>query len=274
MSRLSPAIYWRRRLLVLAAVFLLGWVVTTLVQGGDDTKPTADPQPTPSATPSAGGSPSVSASPSPVPSPTLDAATQVSLPAGGDRCDPSLVRIQPSVPAGQKAGSALRIDFLVTTSAEEACTLVPKGRETLVVVTAGETPAWDSSACSSPVIGEPVRLNPGWATLARGASGNLSTAACAKGDGFRYAGTFQVRAALLGGEPSEATFKIGGLTRAQAEEKARAEARRKAAEAKKKAAEEKARKKAAAEKKKAEEAARRKAEQQAAAQQTPAPPAG
>lgn len=271
MSRLSPAIYWRRRLLVLAAVFLLAWVVTTLVNGGDD-QSSAAPEPEPSATASAPAPSATTATPSPAPAPTVDAAAQVSVASADDRCDPSTVRIQPSVPTGQQAGEELRVDFLVSTTAEKPCTLVAKSRQTLVVVSAGDSTVWDSSVCSSPVVPSPVQLTPGWATLARGSEGNLSTDACTRGNGFRYAGTFQVRAALLGGEPSEARFRLGGLTKAQADARAKAEAQRKAAE-KKKAQE--ARKKAAAEKKRAE-AERRKAEQaRRATPTTPSPtPAG
>ncbi len=275
MSRLSPAIYWRRRLLVLAAVFLLGWVVSTLVSGGDDADSAAPaPEPSATATSAAPQAPATSATPSPVPSPSLDSAAQVSVSSAEEQCDPSTVRIQPSVPRGQQAGDDLRVDFVVSTTAEKPCTLKVKDRQTLVVVSSGDSTVWDSSVCSSSVIDAPVRLSPGWVTLARGTAGNLSESACTRGYGFRYAGTFQVRAALLGGEPSEATFRLGGLTKAQADAKARAEARKKAlAEKKAKEARRKAReaeKKAEAERKAAEEARRR------AAQATPSvtPPAG
>lgn len=275
MSRLSPAIYWRRRLLVLAAVFLLGWVVTTLVSGrGDSESAQPAPQPQPSATSDAPQASATSATPTPVPSPSLDSAAQVSVSSADEECDPSTVRIQPSVPRGQQAGEQLRVDFVVSTSAEKPCTLKAKERQTLVVVSSGDSTVWDSSVCSSTVIAAPVQVSPGWVTLARGAAGNLSESACARGYGFRYAGTFQVRAALLGGEPSEATFRLGGLTKAQADAKARAEARKRAL-AEKKAKE--ARRKARAEQKKAEEEAKRIAEERRrAAQATPSvpPPAG
>ncbi|WP_165570367.1 hypothetical protein [Aeromicrobium sp. IC_218] len=274
MSRLSPAIYWRRRLLVLAAVFLLGWVVSTLVQGDDTESAAPAPQPSAPATSDAPQTPATSATPDTAPSPSLDTAAQVSVSSADEECDPSTVRIQPSVPRGQQAGEQLRVDFAVSTTAEKPCTLKAKERQTLVVVSSGDSTVWDSSVCSSAVIAAPVRLSPGWVTLARGAAGNLSESACARGYGFRYAGTFQVRAALLGGEPSEATFRLGGLTKAQADAKARAEARKKAL-AEKKAKEE--RRKARAEQKKAEQEAKRIAEERRrAAQATPSvtPPAG
>ena len=128
-------------------------------RAGDETAPVAAdvPEPTPSASaptdtdapeaePSADPEPSPSATPEPSPTPTAPegqrAVTVSRAVAGGTACDPEQVRVVPSVGFGQRAGAPVAVDLLVSTTALEACTLLPDEAGLIAVVSDGGTAVW------------------------------------------------------------------------------------------------------------------------------------
>lgn len=187
---------------MLAVLLALAWVVVTVWPGGSD-----DPRPT--AAPTA--STSADTEPSPEPAPTSEPATDVSvsLASSGTPCDPEQVRITPSVPREQRAGEAVRVDLLVSTTATEACTLEPGDAELVAVVSSGKTAVWDSSVCRTGLLDTAVALTPGWATSVETRwTGRGSGRTCSDDEGFAPGGDYRLRIGTLGGEPGSTGFAL------------------------------------------------------------------
>ncbi|MEH3032618.1 MAG: hypothetical protein PGN07_00900 [Aeromicrobium erythreum] len=198
MSRrpLPAAVYWRRRMLLLAAVLLVAWIGVRLwPSGGDDPRPAATPTaPRTTATPSG----------------EKDGETTVSLTSSTTRCDPQDVRIVPSVRSGQRAGAPVQVDLAVSTTTTKPCTLTLTAKDVLAVVESGKTAVWDSSVCRSPVLADPVALSPGWSTVATTRwSGRGSGPGCSPKEGYASPGRYTLRVGTIGGEPGETTFRLG-----------------------------------------------------------------
>lgn len=223
-NRLPAEIYWRRRFLLLAAVLLVVWGAVQVWPGGAG----AESGPAPSAT-----GPSASTTPEPDPEPAEDApaepeSTTVSLAAGDEPCEPESIRMTPHVPTGQVAGSAVRVDLVLSTVAEEPCTFRPAGSDLVAVISAGDAAVWDSDVCSAALLDEPVQLSPRWSTLAPVSwSGRGSGPTCSAKEGWAPAGTYTLRIGALGGEPGTSSFQLEKQTAKQ-----KAAAKKKAEDAK------------------------------------------
>lgn len=190
---LSPAVYWRRRLLIVAVVIALGWLGLRLVSGDnspDPSEPKAAPQVVPAVVPTDG---------------IYDAA----LPTTSTACDPQQVRIQPTVPAKQTAAGDVTIELVVSSAQDEACTLEPDDADLIVVISSNGGPVWDSTRCPTSLLADPVSLARGWATVvATTWSGRGSGDGCSSSEAFVPAGTYTVKLGTLGGEPGETTFSL------------------------------------------------------------------
>lgn len=201
------AIFWRRRLLLVAALIALAWVVVTVWPGGgDDDPPVVAPAPEPSSTTSASASATTAA-------PESGASAQqdvtVRLTSADAACDPETVRMSPTVPPGQDAGGAVRVELTVSTSAEKGCTLDPADTDLVAVISSGDTAVWDSSVCSTALLEDPVALVPGWGTTVVTAwSGRGSGPACSSKEGFASPGGYALRIGTLGGEPGGTRFTL------------------------------------------------------------------
>lgn len=200
------AIYWRRRLLLLAALILLAWVALQLWPTKDDSKQTARP----SATPTPSASPTVTATPSATAEPTPAAATTtVKLSGGGDECDSQKVRITAFVADGQQAQTPINVDLAISTTAKRPCTFTAKTYDPLAVVNLGDTRVWDSSACERPVAAGTLQLVPGWTTVARVPwLPKRSGKACADSEPWLEPGAYTLEIGTLGGEPGKASFTL------------------------------------------------------------------
>ena len=189
---LPAAVYWRRRLLIVAVVIAIGWVGVRLVGGDDaaDPEPSAAPQVVPAVVPTDG---------------TYDA----SLPTVGSACDPQAVRITPSVPVEQQAGGDVTIDLVVSSAGAEACTLEPDDADLIAVISSGGEVVWDSTRCRSSLLDVPVPLAAGWSTMVSVQwSGRRSGTGCSSDEPAAGAGTYTVKLGTLGGEPGEAAFSL------------------------------------------------------------------
>jgi hypothetical protein len=195
--RLPAEIYWRRRLLLLAALILIAWLGLHFWPGaGDDKRPVSAPVST--ATPS----------PTPKPAPT-DGTTTVALASGSSACDSESIRITPSVPDGQKTRGPVDIDLTLSSTSKKACTFTALSSDLLVVISAGKTAIWDSTVCKTALITDPVKLSPGWSTVVPVEwSGRGSGPACSKKEGWATPGGYTVQVGTLGGEPGKAKFTL------------------------------------------------------------------
>ncbi|SKB05832.1 hypothetical protein [Aeromicrobium choanae] len=199
-GRVGRDVYWRRRLLVLAALLAIAWGVVQVVGGtrGDDAKDTAATEPTP--TPTASTAPATAA-------PTDQVA--VAIETDAKPCEPDNVRIVPSVPGGQFAGGPVRIDLMLTALDGTACTFRPSASELLAVVDTQRAPIYDSSVCRAAFFDEAVAVPAGWSTVAPVEwNGRGSGSGCGSSEGFAPPGTYTLKIGTYGGEPGEATFKL------------------------------------------------------------------
>ena len=199
------AIFWRRRLLLVAALIALAWIVVTIWPGGgDDDPPVVAPAPTASTSASASASSA---------EPTSGAGAQqdvtVRLTSADAACDPGTVRMSPTVPPGQDAGGAVRVELTLSTTSAKGCTLDPDDTDLVAVIASGDTAVWDSSVCSTALLDEPVALVPGWGTTVVTAwSGRGSGPACSSKEGYASPGGYTLRIGTLGGEPGGTSFSL------------------------------------------------------------------
>lgn len=191
----------RRRLLLVAGVLLVAWLVVRFWPFGSSDDPVATttvtaPAPTtsPTATPSAA---------------PVSATVPVELAGGGKGCDPKDVTMTPAVPDGQHAQLPTVIDIAVSTSGDKPCILEPKAYDPLAVVQQDDKDVWDSSLCSTALLGAPIQLTPGWATTVRAMwTPRESGEKCAGDEDWVDPGEYTLRIGMLGGEPGSSTFTL------------------------------------------------------------------
>ena len=196
---MPAAIYWRRRLVLVALALAAVWLVLRLT-GGDAERT----------------DPSVASAPKPAPAvvPT-NGALEVALAADDRSCDPEKVRITPSIPLDQTSGSAVTIDLAVSSTETTPCTLQPADAELIAVISANDTAVFDSTLCTSrsgggSLLTDPVQLaGGGWATIAPTTwSGRGSGRSCGSAENYAGPGRYTVQVGTLGGEPGKATFAL------------------------------------------------------------------
>ncbi|MET1133953.1 MAG: hypothetical protein ABWX60_11080 [Aeromicrobium sp.] len=200
-GRVGRDVYWRRRLLVLAAVLAIVWGVVQLVglTRDDDAKDTASAEPTPTSS-AASTAPATAA-------PTDQVA--VAIETDAKPCEADNMRIVPSVAAGQFAGGPVRIDLMLTALDGAACTFRPSASELLAVVDTQRAPIYDSSVCRTAFFDEAVAVPAGWSTVAPVEwNGRGSGSGCGSSEGFAPPGTYTLKIGTYGGEPGEVTFKL------------------------------------------------------------------
>ncbi|KRC64966.1 hypothetical protein ASE12_09455 [Aeromicrobium sp. Root236] len=192
-------VYWRRRLLALAAVIALVWLALRFV-GGDD-KPDGKPAAKTPAVTATTTAPTVAA--------PVNGVVDVTLVSASRACDPEKVRITPTVEAGQFTKGPVKIGLVVSSTEQTACTLTPSDAEMVAVISANKTAIWDSTVCKTSLLDDPVAISPQWASLVTATwSGRGSGAKCSAKEGFATPGTYAVQVGTLGGEPGKATFTL------------------------------------------------------------------
>jgi hypothetical protein len=193
---LPAEIYWRRRLLALAAVIAVVWGVLHFVSGGDD----SPAQPKATATATATAAPTVA---------PVDGVVQVNLTTQTRACNPEKIRITPTVEPGQHTKGPVTIGLVVSSTETTSCTLSPSDADLVAVISANKTPIWDSTVCKTSLLTAPVAISARWATLVDTTwNGRGSGGKCATKEGYATPGKYVIQAGTLGGEPGKATFTI------------------------------------------------------------------
>jgi cytoskeletal protein RodZ len=159
--RHSPAVYRRRRLvLIVAAVAVIAVVWLLIAQPWSGAADTSDPAPSPSR--SASASPSATPTPSPESSPTAtavnpgDAMPDASVqpedapPAEVEACTAGDVLVEPLTDKeSYAAGEQPQISLRLTNRGAEACSLNVGTTQQVYTVTSGDDTWWRSTDCQS-----------------------------------------------------------------------------------------------------------------------------
>lgn len=178
-------------------IVLVVWLLVRTLLGGDDAADEPAATPTPSATETTAAE---------VPEGTVP----VSLATGDAACEPSTVRVTPSVPADQTAGGPVQLALTISTSAAKPCVLEASASQLVVVIDDGDTPVYDSTSCNTSILTTPVRLSPEWATVTPVTwNGRVSGGSCSDAEAFVGAGSYTLKLGTLGGEPGDASFSLG-----------------------------------------------------------------
>lgn len=195
--RLPAEVYWRRRLLVLAALIALVWLALRFV-GGEDAP---DPKPTAKAT--------VATTPAPTVAAPVNGIIDVTLVSASRPCDPEKIRMTPTVVPGQFTKAPVTIGLVVSSTEKTACTLTPEHADMVAVISANKTAIWDSTVCKTALLDQPVSVSPQWASLVTATwSGRGSGGKCSTKEGYATPGTYSVQVGTLGGEPGKTTFTL------------------------------------------------------------------
>jgi hypothetical protein len=195
---LPAEVYWRRRLLALAAVIALVWLALRFVGGHGE----PDPQPSAKA-------PAATTTPAPTVAAPVDGVVDVTLATATNACDPEKIRMTPTVEPGQFTKAPVKIGLVVSSTQKTACTLQPADADMVAVISANKTPIWDSTVCKVALLNDPVAVSPQWATLVTATwSGRGSGAKCSSKEGYATPGTYTVQIGTLGGEPGKTTFTL------------------------------------------------------------------
>lgn len=212
-GRKPAAVYWRRRIVVLAVAAGLVLAVTRWV-GGDDaaaggSRPTAN---------SAVETSSESPSPSPTPKRKPQAKNQqakkdkqqvtTTLREPQGVCEPGEVVVVPDVVDSVASRPVpLRLGF--STTADRACTLELSGKDLALEVTSGDDLIWQLSSCPGAFDRQELVLRPGWVGYTQVAwNGRRGDDTCADTNEYAKPGYYWAEAAVLGGEPARGQFKL------------------------------------------------------------------
>jgi len=204
--RLPAEIYWRRRLLLLAVVIAVVWGVLQLTGGEGDDEAKAAPTPSATtATPAASPTPTVA----PPPAVQTDGPVDVALASAAKACDPTTVRITPTVKPAQLTKGPVDIGLVVSSTQTAPCTLQPDDAQAIAVISANGTPIWDSTVCKIDLLTGPVQISPEWATLTNVQwTGRGSGSNCTTNEGYATPGKYTVQVGTLGGEPGKTSFTL------------------------------------------------------------------
>jgi hypothetical protein len=200
-SRPQPrAVYVRRRLLLVALVLLLAWVIVQFWPfGGSDDPVVTTTVSTPSTSPT-----SVMPSATPV-----DASITVTLAGGGKACDTKKVKLTPTVPEEQHARKDVAIYVAITTTEKKPCVLKPKSVDPIAVIEQDAKDVWDSSICDKPLLAKRLQLTPNWATVSRIIwTPRESGESCDDDEDWVSSGDYTLRLGMLGGEPGSTNFTL------------------------------------------------------------------
>lgn len=208
---LPAGVYWRRRgfafLLAISLVFVMARVLTggSDASDGDAAGETAQQvaaEPTPTATTSGSsrqGKKKKKQDKAPTPTPLAE--------PNGPCIDADLV-VTPLVPEAI-AGSGVPIVLQLRTNFAEACTWEVSANHVTVKITSGDDDVWSTLDCPGPVPVEDVVVRRDvTSTVGLVWGAKRSDDDCSALMEWAPAGTYQVVAAALGGEPTQATFEL------------------------------------------------------------------
>lgn len=203
--RLPAEVYWRRRFLLMAIILLLIWGAYQIF--GRDAQP-KEPAARQAATAPA----------PPTATPAASNMIAAKLPEASKDCRPENVRIVPTVASGQYTQAPVKMSFLLSTSQKESCTFEPAAADILVVINANGSAVWDSSVCKDAFFPDRLVIPARWgAVVSASWSGRGSGASCAKNTAYGSPGSYEIKAATLGGEPGKDTFSLSSAPKPKAD---------------------------------------------------------
>ncbi len=132
------------------------------------------------------------------------------LPAPVTDCAPASVLVAPSVTGRSVAEKPVRLQIAVGTTADLACRIELGADELLLqVVGPADEVVWDAAACATDLPDRELTLRPGWQqALSVTWSGAVAGRRCAESAPAAEPGTYEIRTALLGGEPAAAELVL------------------------------------------------------------------
>ncbi len=204
-GKLPPGVYWRRRLLLLAIVLLLGWFVVRVVGGEGDSsaKEPEATEPTPTAATSA-----TAPAPAQKPRKAKDVQVDVRFAPVQGACPAEAVTVSPSVRAGAYAGRAVAVTLRVVSVSPQPCTVRIDPSTFVLGVKGDDGAVWSTQTCEG-VEARTVDVHPSWATVVEVAwNGRADADSCDDKGEFVAPGGYTAQAALLGGDPVSAEFTL------------------------------------------------------------------
>lgn len=219
---LPARVYWTRRGVVIGAALLLVFLFAHLLSsGGGSSSPAAHlsdhqakvsstpkPTPTPSAVVTKTANPNLNV----VPSNTgkhhgKKSAAQMAAPSGS--CDTSKMSAQPLIKKAKASTKGVRIRLALTTP-EAACNFKASGKTIAVKITSGSDSIWSSQDCHGVIGGGNVVVRSAQPAIIpvkwnghRSQPGN-----CGVSNDYVYPGYYHVLAAVIGGNPTDAQFRL------------------------------------------------------------------
>jgi hypothetical protein len=210
-GRVPARVYWFRRALVLGTALALVVAVARLLTGP------GDPGATPDAAKQAGARTTQSAAAGPLGPVAVSTSTAGSAPTG---TAPALPLAQPDGPcaidevtvtpvaATAKGGAAIPLTLQLT-GIRPACTFAVSADSLVAKVTSGAKRVWSTQDCPNAVTKSSVVVRSGTPTTVQVTwSGRYSDAQCSRSSDYALPGTYQVEAAAIGSEPSDASLKL------------------------------------------------------------------
>jgi hypothetical protein len=215
MARLPARVYWFRRFMVLAILAAVVFAVLRVAAGGNDsaapvaTKNTPDSQPQqdpagPDHGDSYGGR-------------SHHESQQQPVPEGNCRTDQ--IQLTPVVAEGIRVGQAVAIQIGLRTTGDTACRfhLTPDNLVVDITTTQGD-PVWTSDECSMAITPTRLVLDTDRPAIVQVTwDGTRSDVHCSPSTVRSAAGDYQVRTAVIGGEPAASAFTLDDALPTQAE---------------------------------------------------------
>jgi hypothetical protein len=209
---LPPRVYWTRRLVLLAVVFLLSWLVVRAVGGGgSEAPPSGSEEPVAATASDDGGRASNSSGRK---SRDKDRRARIRTVAETfehprENCDLTRVSVTPAVADPAYAGEPAVIALRISTSGSTPCSLSIDADHLLLSITSGHDTVWDSTHCEDAIPTRDLALQPRWSALVDVTwSGRYSGHRCPSDGTPAEPGTYTVEAAVLEGEPADADFEL------------------------------------------------------------------
>lgn len=215
---LPPAVYWRRRLLVLGLAVALVVVFARVLGGGSDGSsdddpddlaqqvagtPTADPSDDPTRKPGKNKSNRPTTTPTP---------TETPLPPPTGTCTEDDILIEPVVDQAV-AGRDVMIVLQLRTRVTEACTWSVSASNLALKITSGSDNIWSSIQCPRAVPPKEVVVRQDTtSTVGVIWDARRSDDGCTAQRAWVTSGYYHVAAAPLGGEPVDVQFRLAAPT--------------------------------------------------------------
>lgn len=231
-GRKPAAVYWRRRIVLLAVVVGLVAVGWRWAGGGPESEPVeaaadgrATAAPSSTATPGSkqatapqqgsdakdakGGKdakPADSKPKSTEPKPKQRVSTSLEPPRGS--CETADVVVIPDVADAEARGS-IPVRLGLSTTGGQACTFELTAEKLALEITSGDDLIWRASTCPEVLDAKTVTLRPGWLSYVEAAwSGRRASDDCLASNEYAEPGYYWAEAAIVGGEPARGQFRL------------------------------------------------------------------